>query len=244
MSDAELSGRRALVTGASRGIGKAIALLLANRGASVVVNYCTNKAAAQETVDAIEGTGGRAIAIAADVSRTAEVRTLFAEAEVALGQLDIVVANAGISIRKATADVTEEDFDRVFDTNARGAFFTMQEAARRVRDGGRIIAISAAGTRLFLPAMALYLGSKGALEQFVRVFSRELAKRDVTVNAVLPGYTRTEMMSDEAAAYGASLSPFKRVGSSLEVAEAVAFLASERAQWITGQNLGAGGGVS
>ncbi len=169
---------------------------------------------------------------------------MFEEAETALGQLDIVVANAGINFPRAVVDVSEDDFDKVFNTNARGAFFTMQEAARRVRDGGRIIAISAAGTRLFLSARSLYLGSKGALEQFVRVFSRELAKRNVTVNAVLPGYTRTEMMSDEAAAYGASLSPFKRVGSAFEVAEAVAFLASERAQWITGQNLGAGGGVS
>ncbi|MBV8522232.1 MAG: SDR family oxidoreductase [Acetobacteraceae bacterium] len=244
MSGTELAGRRALVTGASRGIGKAIAQLLADRGASVAVNYRSNRNAAQETVAAIEKAGGEAIAVAGDVSRTADIRRMFEEAEAALGELDIVVANAGIALRRPAVDVTEEDFDAVFGTNARGAFFTMQEGARRVRDCGRIIAISAAGTRLFLPGMSLYLGSKGALEQFVRVFSRELAKRNVTVNAILPGFTRTEMMSAEAAEYGASLSPFKRVGSALEVAEAVAFLPSERAQWITGQNLGAGGGVS
>ncbi len=240
----ELAGKGALVTGASRGIGRAIAVMLAARGAAVAVNYKGDEAAARETVAAIERAGGRAVAIRADVGEVAAIGRLFDEAEAALGPLDIVVANAGFALGKKAVDVTEADYDSVFATNAKGAFFTMQQGARRVRDGGRIIAISAAGTRTWFPGMSLYLGSKGALEQFVRVFSRELGLRDITVNAVLPGYTETDMMGAGDHGAPAALSPFKRIGTADEVAEMVAFLASERGRWITGQRIAADGGVS
>ncbi len=244
MSEQDLAGKGALVTGASRGIGRAIATMLAGRGAAVAVNYKQDETAAKETVAAIEKAGGRAIAIQADVADTGSIGYLFDEAETRLGPLDIVVANAGFALGKRAIDVTEADYDAVFGTNARGAFFTMQQGARRIRDGGRIIAISAAGTRTWFPGMSLYLGSKGALEQFVRVFSRELGRRNITVNAVLPGYTQTDMMGQGDHSGPAALSPFRRIGTADEVAEAVAFLASERAQWITGQAIAADGGVS
>lgn len=244
MAGGELAGKGAIVTGASRGIGRAIAELLAERGAAVAVNYRSDEAAARETVVAIERAGGRAVAIRADIAGTAEIARLFDQAEAALGPLDIVVANAGFVLGKKAVDITEEEYDSVFGTNARGAFFTMQQGARRLRDGGRIIAISAAGTRTWFPGMSLYLGSKGALEQFVRVFSRELGRRAITVNAVLPGFTRTDMMGEGDHSGPASQSPFRRIGEPREVAEMVAFLASERAQWVTGQCIAADGGVS
>ena len=244
MAEGELAGRGALVTGASRGIGRAIAVMLGARGAAVAVNYKNDEAAARDTVVAIEQVGGRAIAIQADVADTAAIGRMFDAAEAALGPLDIVVANAGFALGKKAIDVTEADYDAVFATNARGAFFTMQHGARRIRDGGRIIAISAAGTRTWFPGMSLYLGSKGALEQFVRVFSRELGRRDITVNAVLPGFTQTDMMGEGDHEGPAALSPFRRIGTAEEVAEMVAFLASERGRWITGQRIAADGGVS
>ena len=244
MAEAELAGRVAIVTGASRGIGRAIAELLAARGAAVAVNYRNDAVAARQAVEAIERAGGRAVAIRADVADTPQIARLFDEVESAFGPLDIVVANAGFALGKKAVDITEADYDAVFATNARGAFFTMQQGARRLRDGGRIIAISAAGTRTWFPGMSLYLGSKGALEQFVRVFSRELGRRAITVNAVLPGFTQTDMMGEGDHSAAAGQSPFKRIGTAREVAEMVAFLASERGRWVTGQAIAADGGVS
>lgn len=244
MGDGDLAGKNGVVTGASRGIGRAIAVMLAARGAAVAINYKRDEAAARETVAAIEQAGGRAVAIQADVADVGAIGRMFDEAEAALGPLDIVVANAGFALSQRAVDVTEADYDSVFATNAKGAFFTMQQGARRIRDGGRIIAISAAGTRTWFPGVSLYLGSKGALEQFVRVFSRELGRREITVNAVLPGYTETDMMGTGDHKGPAGLSPFKRIGTAEEVAEMVAFLASERGRWITGQRIAADGGVS
>lgn len=157
----DLSGKNALVTGASRGIGRAIAEELAARGAKVAVNYRSNRAAAQETVDAIASRGGTAIAVQADVAVMADLYRMFDEAEAGLGPLDIVVANAGTAVIKPMIEHTLEDYNHTFDTNARGAFFTLQQAARRIRDGGRIVAISTGGTRMWVPQTSLYQGSKG-----------------------------------------------------------------------------------
>jgi Dehydrogenases with different specificities (related to short-chain alcohol dehydrogenases) len=239
----QLAGKVALVTGSSRGIGRAIAERLAAEGAAVIVNYVRGEQAAQEVVNAIRGRGGQAVAIQADVAKPAEVRRLFTEARTALGALDIVVANAGVAVIKSIAESTEEEFDHVFDANAKGVFFMLQEAARQVRDGGRIVVVSTGGTRMLMSGTALYLGSKGAIEQFVRVLSRELGPRNITVNALSPGFTDTDLLPERDRKVAAGMSPFARIGEPAEVASVAAFLASDDARWVTGQNVGAGGGV-
>jgi 3-oxoacyl-[acyl-carrier protein] reductase len=238
-----LEGKTALVTGSSRGIGRAIAESFAAEGAAVVVNYARNKQPAETVVNNILGKGGKAIAIGADISKAAEVKRLFSEAEKAMGRPDIVVANAGVHISKPLIENTEADYEYVFDTNTKGVFFTLQEAARRVRDGGRIVVISTGGTQMHFANNSLYLGSKGAIEQFARSLSVELGPRNVTVNVLSPGFTDTDMLPEQYREYGASLSPFNRVGTARDVADVAAFLASDAARWVTGQNLQAGGGV-
>jgi len=238
-----LKGKKALVTGGSRGIGRAIGEKLAANGAIVVINYACNQQPAQELVSAIVAKGGKAVAIQADVSKPAEVRRLFNEAEKAVEHLDIVIANAGVHIEKPFIESTEKDYDYVFDINTKGVFFTLQEAARRVRDSGRIVVISTGGTKLHFANNSLYLGSKGAIEQFARSLSVELGPRNVTANILSPGFTDTDMLPEHYREYGSSLSPFHRVGTPEDVADVATFLASDAARWVTGQNLQAGGGV-
>ncbi|MBO0781223.1 MAG: SDR family oxidoreductase [Ktedonobacteraceae bacterium] len=238
-----LAGKHALVTGSSRGIGRAIAQRLAKDGAAVIIHYVRNAKAAGEVVEAILEEGGKAVAIQADLAQPSEVQRLFEEAEQAIGPLDIVFANAADALVKPLIECTEEDFDRIFTLNAKSVFFTLQQAARRVRNGGRIIATSTGGTKMFFAQTSLYLGSKGAVEQFVRVLSRELGDRNITVNALLPGFTDTDLLPQRDRAVGASMSPFNRIGSVEDVADAAVFLASDDARWVTGQNLGVGGGV-
>ncbi len=156
-----LEGKSAVVTGSSRGIGRAIAERLAAGGAAVAINYTRKRQLAQEVVDGILAKGGNAVATQADVSKPAEVRRLFNEAVKAVGPLDIVVANAGVVLEKSLVESTEEDYDAVFNINTKGVFFTLQEAARHVREGGRIIAISTGGTKMHIANFSLYLGSKG-----------------------------------------------------------------------------------
>ena len=237
--------KSALVTGSSRGIGRAIAERLAADGVAVVINYTRSPQQAEETVRGIVGRGGKAIAIQADVTKPTEVGRLFDEAQKAFGALDIVVANAGVFLRKPLAESTDDDYEHVFNTNTKGVFFTLREAAKRINNGGRIVAVSSGGTKLPFADASLYLGSKGAIEQFVRSLSRELGPRFITVNVLSPGFTETDMLpeDEQLRTFGASLSPFNRVGTPKEVAEVAAFLASEAAGWVTGQNLQAGGGV-
>ncbi|MGX5844134.1 SDR family oxidoreductase [Mesorhizobium sp. ArgA1] len=239
-----LQGKTAIVTGSSRGIGRAIAEGLAANGAAVAVNYVDNRKAADEVVATIVGKGGKAVAIQADISSVSEVRRLFHEAESQLGAIDIVVANVGVAVIKSLTEATEADFDLVFGTNAKGTFFTLQEAALRVRDGGRIIAVSTGGTKMFFTQTALYLGSKGAVEQFVRVLSRELGPRGITVNALSPGFTDTDLLPERDRAVAAGMSPFNRIGAPRDVADVAVFLAGNEARWLTGENIQAGGGVA
>lgn len=238
-----LAGKIALITGGSRGIGRAVALALASHGANAVIGYVRDETRAREVVDSISAAGGKAIAVRADLSRPAEVKRLFDETERAFGALDIVFANAADILVKPLAECTEEDYDRIFDTNTKSVFFTLQQAARRVKAGGRIIASSTGGTKMFFPGQSLYLGSKGAVEQFVRVLSWELGSRGVTVNAVSPGPTETDMMQDRYRDKAATMSAFNRIGDPRDIAEIVLFLASDGGRWVTGQNIGAGGGA-
>jgi 3-oxoacyl-[acyl-carrier protein] reductase len=238
-----LAGKTALVIGGSRGIGRAIVERFAADGAAVAFSYVQREHDAAELAEAITRRGGRAIAIRADLASSDEIRALFDAAEEQLGGLDIVVANAGIAVVKPMVEITEAEFDRVFSVNAKGTFVALQEAARRVRDGGRIIATSTGGTNMLMTQTSLYLGSKGAVEQFVRVLAREVGERGITVNAVSPGYTDTELLPQRDRAVAAAASPFNRIGQPNDVAEAFGFLAAESGRWVTGQNIAAGGGV-
>jgi 3-oxoacyl-[acyl-carrier protein] reductase len=242
-SSLPLAGKTALVVGGSRGIGRAIVDRFAADGAAVAFSYVERKQAAEELADTVARRGGRAVPVRADLASSADIRALFDEAEKALGGLDIVVVNAAIAVIKPMLELTEADFDRVFTINAKGSFIALQEAARRVRDGGRIIVTSTGGTQMLMTQTSLYLGSKGAVEQFVRVLAREIGPRGITVNAVSPGYTDTELLPERDRAVAAASSPFNRVGQPEDVAEAFAFLAADSGRWVTGQNIAAGGGV-
>src|SRR3712207_3128740 len=169
----DLKEKIAIVTGASRGIGRAIAERLGREGATVVVNYARSSEAAREAVSVIEAGGGKAVAILADVSDVAEVRNLFRETLESFGKLDILVNNAGRTVYKPLADASEEDYDTTFALNARGTFFAMQEAARRMNDGGRIVSISTGGTVGGAPSGSIYAGSKAAVEQFTKALAKE-----------------------------------------------------------------------
>ncbi len=239
----KLNGQVAIVTGASNGIGRGIAERLAADGASVVVNYSRSADKAKAVVAGIEAKGGKAVAIQADMGLVAEARRLVKEAVTKFGRLDILVNNAGMLLLKSLAETTEEEFDRIFALNAKGPYFAMQEAVKVIQDGGRIVNISTDGTHLGFPGVTAYLGTKGALEQFTRGLAHELAPRGVTVNTVSPGFTDTDMMSDPFREVGIQMSPLKRVGLPKDIADVVAFVVSEEARWLTGQNLHAGGGV-
>lgn len=237
----------AVVTGGSRGIGRAIVERLAADGARVVFSFVNHKAAADEVVEAVRSAGGEAHAVQADLGSVEDVRRLFATAEELLGSLDIVVNNAAMGTPMSIVDVTEEEYDRVMNANAKGTFFALQEAARRLRDGGRIINLSTINTVLPAPNNSLYQGSKGAVEQFTRVASRELGARGITVNTVSPGATDTDLLRSsnppETLERVPAFVPLGRLGQPADVAAVVAFLAGPDGSWVTGQNIAAGGGL-
>jgi 3-oxoacyl-[acyl-carrier protein] reductase len=239
---AMLAGKVAIVTGASRGIGRAIALRLARDGAAVVVGYAAARADADAVVASIERDGGSAMAIGSNVADRAAIRHLFDRAEAHFGGVDVVVSNAGVLKTSTVAEATPEEFDQVFAINARGAFFVLQESARRVRDGGRIVSISSSITRWPLPLTAVYGGSKAAVELFTRVLAKELGPRGITVNAVAPGGTATAMQSAERLRALATETAFGRAGQPEDIADAVAMLVGPDAHWITGQTIHVSGG--
>jgi 3-oxoacyl-[acyl-carrier protein] reductase len=177
------------------------------------------------------------------MSQVPEVRRLMRETVRRFGRLDILINNAGMFIRKALIDTTEEDYDRLFALNAKGPYFAMQEAAKVIEEGGRIVNVSTDGTHMGFSDATVYLGSKGALEQFTKGLANELAAKGVTVNTVSPGFTDTEMLADPVREIGAQMSPFKRLGTPQDIADVVAFVVSDDARWLTGQNIHAGGGV-
>jgi len=242
-----LDGKVAIVTGASRGIGRASAERLARDGAKVVVNYARSAEEALAVVDGITAAGGIALSLQADVSKPAESRRLVEATVAHFGRLDIFVANAGHALFKPLADVDEADFDRIFSLNAKGTFFCLQAASRHLADGGRIICLSTIGTLLNLAGGTCYFGSKAAVEQFCRVLARELAPRGVTVNLVSPGFTATrmldELLSDAERLPLIDMTPLERLGQPDEIAEVIAFLAGDGARWMTRQNLAVDGGI-
>ncbi|RZK71015.1 MAG: SDR family oxidoreductase [Pedobacter sp.] len=244
----DLSNKVILVTGASRGIGAAIASKLADAGAKVIVNYAGGKDAAEEVVSEIVAQGGEAIALQADVSKAADVKNLFDQAIAHYGRIDVLVNNAGVMITKSIKDTTDEEFDRQFDINVKGVFNTLREAASKLADNGSIINFSTSVNRIMLPGYATYVATKAAVEQLTRVFSKEIGSRGINVNSVSPGPTNTELFTNgkpqEVIDRLASLSPFNRIAEPNDIAEVVVFLASDQAKWINAQNIGANGGMA
>jgi 3-oxoacyl-[acyl-carrier protein] reductase len=243
-----LQDKVAIVTGASRGIGATIASTIAQAGASVVVNYAGNQAAADAVVSKINGLSGGAIAVRADISSSAEVKGLFDAAIARFGHVDILVNNAGIALYKTIQDTSDEEFDRVFAINVKGTFYCLREAATRLSNGGRVVNISSSVTRVMLPTYGPYSATKGAVEQLTRVFAKEVGPKGITVNSISPGPTNTELFaqgkSEELIKRLASMSALGRIGEPDDIAKVVLFLVSEEAAWVTGQNIGANGGFA
>jgi 3-oxoacyl-[acyl-carrier protein] reductase len=241
-----IATRTAIVTGASRGIGAALARRLATDGFQTVVNYASSATEAQEVVAVIEAAGGRARAIGADVADVSAVRMLFDRAEAEFGPVDVLVNNAGILKVSFLAEVADGDYQRQIAVNLTGAFNGMREGARRVRDGGRIINLSTSIIGAYLPAHGVYVATKAAVEAMTHVLAKELGARGVTVNAVAPGPVATELFltgrSDELIRHLTNDIPLGRLGQPDDIARVVSFLASAESGWINGQVIKANGG--
>lgn len=241
------AGRVAIVTGGSRGIGRAIAHRLAEDGLAVVVGYAGNTALAEQTVSAITAAGGRAIAVQADVADETAVAELFDRAEAAFGGIDVVVNAAGRMILSPVADLDMDVLDALYRTNVRGSFVVAKQAARRLRAGGSFVGFSTSVVGTQLPGYAAYTASKGAVEASTLILARELRGRDITVNTVAPGPTATDLFLDgkteEQVEALAKAPPLERLGTPEDIAEVVAFLAGPQGRWVNGQVLRANGGL-
>lgn len=240
-----LQGKVAIVTGSSRGIGRAIAERLGRDGANVVVTFAGNRDKAEEVVETIEATGSKAIALQVDMRKLEEVRTLFEKTIDHFGKVDILVNNAaGKNIFKPTAQMTENEYNNMFDIT-RGVYFALQQAAHHLADNGRIISISTSGTAMAIPAGGAYAGCKAAIEHFSAALAKELGDRRITVNTVSPGVTQTDglVLAQEQVNQMIAQTPLGRLGQPEDLADAVALLVSDDAHWITGQSIRANGGI-
>lgn len=245
----KLDGKVAVVTGASKGIGAAIALSLAKNGAAVVVNYASSQAGADAVVETITSAGGRAIAVQGDVSKVEQAQGLIAAAVKQFGRLDVLVNNSGIYEFAAIEEITEEHYRRLFDVNVLGVLLTTQAATKHLAEGGSIINISSAITHVHTPTAAAYAGTKGALNAISGVLANELAPRRIRVNVVSPGFVVTEG-THSAGVVGSDMetglvaqTPLGRAGHPDDIAGVVAFLASDDARWLTGEVITASGGI-
>jgi len=248
MASGRLDGKVALVTGGSRGIGRAIAVALAAEGAAVAVNWVADQAAARDVVATVQDGGGQALALKADVSVADDVAALFDATAARFGPVDILVNNAGLARYGPLGEYEEADFDRLFAVNVKGTFLTCREASRRLADGGTIVNITSTVTRVMLPRYGVYAATKAAVEQLTRVLSQELGERQITVNAVAPGPTDTVLFrrgkTDAQVAAMAHSAALGRLGVPEDIADVVVFLATPAARWISGQVLPVNGGFA
>jgi 3-oxoacyl-[acyl-carrier protein] reductase len=238
----------AIVTGASRGIGAAVARRLAKDGFAVVVNYASSSTEADALVAELKAAGAQAIAVKADVSKADDVRRMFEISEQELGKVDVLVNNAGVLKTVPLADTSDALFDQTVDINLRGTFNTLREAAARLNDGGRIVNFSSTTLALNMPGYAVYNATKAAVEAFTHVFAKELRGRNITVNAVAPGPIATSLFLDgkteEQIQTFAKMPPLQRLGQPDDIASVVSFLAGPDAAWVNGQILRANGGIA
>ncbi len=245
----KLTGKVAIVTGASKGIGAAIAKTLAARGAAVVVNYASSKAGAEAIVKSITGSDGKAIAVQADVSKAGDAKALVEAAIAAYGRLDILVNNSGVYEFGPLDSITEPQFHKMFDVNVLGLLLVTQAAAPHLREGGSIINIGSGVTAITPPQTAVYTATKGAVDAITGVLANELGPRKVRVNTVSPSLTETEgthsagMLASEFEAGIIAQTPLGRLGQPQDIADVVAFVASDDARWVTGERISAGGGL-
>ena len=245
----KLSGKVAIVTGASKGIGAAVAKSLAALGASVVVNYASSKEGALEVVEGIAAAGGKAVAVKGDVSKAADARAVVEAAIQNYGRLDVLVNNAGVYDMKPLEEITEEHFHTIFDIDVLGLLLISKEAAKHLGQGGSIVNIGSVVSRVTPPGSAVYTAAKGAVDAITGALSRELGPKGIRVNSVNPGMVETEG-SRSAGIIGSSFqdwavaqTPLGRIGQPRDIASVVAFLATEDAGWLTGQQLIASGGM-
>ncbi|WP_150271490.1 SDR family oxidoreductase [Paenibacillus tepidiphilus] len=238
----------AIVTGASRGIGRQIAIRLGQAGARVVVNYSSNMAKALEVVDSIRQAGGEAVAVRADIANVQEIESLFAETLSRFGRLDMLINNAGIMECVPLAEVTEELYDRHFAVNVKGTYFACQQAMKHMTGGGTIINFSTSVSGAMLPAYSVYAATKGAVEQITRQLAKEFGPKDITINCIAPGQVSTELfLSGKSAELVDSyrrMNAFGRLGEPEDIADAVELLVSGKARWITGQTIRVNGGFN
>ncbi|HXS03240.1 MAG TPA: glucose 1-dehydrogenase [Rhodanobacter sp.] len=245
----KLTGKVALVTGASKGIGAAIAKSLAAAGASVVVNYASSKAGAETVVAEIGAAGGKAVAVRGDVSKAADAQAIVDAAIAQFGRLDVLVNNSGVYGFSPLESITEEDFHRHFNINVLGLLLTTQAASKHLGEGSSIINIGSVVTRITPPGSAVYTGTKGAVDAITGVLSRELGPRKIRVNALNPGMIETEgahtagFIGSDFEADAVSRTPLGRIGQPNDIASIAVFLASDDSYWLTGEQLLAGGGV-
>ena len=249
MAEQRLSGKAAIVTGASRGIGAAIAKRLARDGAAVVVNYATSRAAADGVVKEIEAAGGRAITYRADMGNPADIPPLFDACMKEFGRLDVHVNNAAIMKRTFLEEVTAENIAQHFDVNVRGYLLACKEAAARMTRGGSIINVASAISRMAYPGAVVYTATKGAIDVMTRVLAMELGPKGIRCNVVAPGSTITDMNSEksgktqEEADQEIAMTALRRQGAPEDIADAAVFLATDDARWVTGAWLDVSGGI-
>jgi 3-oxoacyl-[acyl-carrier protein] reductase len=242
-----LKDKVALVTGSSRGIGAAIAMRLAADGANVAINYANNRDAADEVVQKISDLGAKASAFKANVTSEADIRQLIEQVIKTFGKLDILVNNAGVIERKPISQIDMAHYERIFNTNVKGVVATTITALPHIAAGGRIISISSGLAKASMPTVSMYSATKSAIETMTRVWAQELGKKRITVNAVAPGTTATDLLlndlPEDRKQHLISSTALGRLGEPKDIAEVVAFLASDEAGWITGQTINCDGGL-